>query len=47
MENVLQEFRTMQAEAEQRFQEWEDERWKREREKWKTGGGGKTGNMNR
>ena len=32
MENVLQQFREIQTEAKKRFQEWKEERWKRENE---------------
>ena len=32
MDNVLWQFRDMQAEADERFREYEEERWKREKE---------------
>ena len=32
MESVMHQFREMQAEAETKFQSWEEERWKRESE---------------
>ena len=32
IEGIMKDFRQMQEEADKRFQDWEDERWKREME---------------